>query len=76
MLSGKVETRKDTSALEFGDILRDVAEDVSELRADDRVVVLAPNNCRKIEMVPAWACQKLLPAKVLSFYRQFYLPTA
>ncbi|KAI9789487.1 MAG: Type I Iterative PKS [Peltula sp. TS41687] len=61
VLSGKVETRTGTSALEFSGIVKGVASDVSEFQAGDRVVVLAPNSFRTTERVPAWACQKMLP---------------
>ncbi|OJK01834.1 hypothetical protein ASPACDRAFT_50671 [Aspergillus aculeatus ATCC 16872] len=60
-LSGKVETRKGTAAIEFSGIVRNVASDVSHLAAGDRVVVLAPNTFSTVERVPAWACQKMLP---------------
>ncbi|KAI9368958.1 putative polyketide synthase [Aspergillus egyptiacus] len=60
-LSGKVETRKGTAAIEFSGIVRGVASDVSHLVPGDRVVVLAPNNFTTIERVPAWACLKMLP---------------
>ncbi|KAI2712011.1 hypothetical protein CBS147332_5647 [Penicillium roqueforti] len=60
-LSGKIETRKGTAAIEFSGIVRGVASDVSNLVAGDRVVVLAPNSFSTIERVPAWACLKMLP---------------
>ncbi|CAG8904561.1 unnamed protein product [Penicillium egyptiacum] len=60
-LSGKIETRKGTAAIEFSGIVRAVASDVSHLVVGDRVVVLAPNSFSTIERVPAWACLKMLP---------------
>lgn len=60
-LSGKVETRKGTAAIEFSGIIRAVAEDVTGLAPGDRVVVLGPNTFSTTERVPAWACQKMLP---------------
>jgi NADPH:quinone reductase-like Zn-dependent oxidoreductase len=38
-----------------------VADDVSDFADGDRVVVLAPNNFRTTETVPAWAAVKMLP---------------
>lgn len=61
VLSGKVETQKGTSAIEFSGIVKRVADDVSDFITGDRVVVLAPNNFRTTETVPAWAAVKMLP---------------
>ena len=63
MLSGKVETQKGTSAIEFSGVIRAVADDVHDLRPGDRVCVLAPNSFRTTERVPAWACHKMLPGE-------------
>ncbi|KAJ9366241.1 hypothetical protein DTO282E5_9065 [Paecilomyces variotii] len=60
-LSGKVETRRGTTAIEFSGVIQAVAEDVIHLAPGDRVVVLAPNHFRTTERVPAWACLKMLP---------------
>ena len=61
VLSGKVETRKGTSAIEFSGVIKAVAKDVQNLEPGDRVCVLAPNLFRTTERVPAWACHKMLP---------------
>jgi acyl transferase domain-containing protein len=61
VLSGKVDTQKGTSAIEFSGIVKRVADDVSDFAVGDRVVVLAPNNFRTTETVPAWAAVKMLP---------------
>ena len=61
VLSGKVETRKGTSAIEFSGIVKAVAKNVTDLQPGDRVCVLAPNTFRTTERVPAWACHKMLP---------------
>jgi len=61
VLSGKVETQKGTAAIEFSGVVRRVAKDVSGFAPGDRVVVLAPNNFRTTETVPAWAAVKMLP---------------
>lgn len=61
MLSGKVETRGGTSAIEFSGIIRNVGPDATNLAPGDRVVVLAPHDFRTTERVPAWSCQKMLP---------------
>ena len=61
VLSGKVETKKGTCAIEFSGIVKAVANDVHDIKAGDRVCVLAPNSFRTTERVPAWACHKMLP---------------
>ncbi|KAL8735750.1 MAG: hypothetical protein Q9166_000613 [cf. Caloplaca sp. 2 TL-2023] len=61
VLSGKVETRKGTSAIEFSGVVKATAKDVEDLQPGDRVCVLAPNCFRMTERVPAWACHKILP---------------
>ncbi|KAI4237003.1 MAG: hypothetical protein LQ349_002190 [Xanthoria aureola] len=61
VLSGKVETRKGTAALEFSGVVKATAKDVEDLQPGDRVCVLAPNYFRTTERVPAWACHKMLP---------------
>ena len=61
VLSGKVEIRKGTSAIEIADIVKAVAKNVKDLQTGDRVCALAPNSFRTTERVPAWACYKMLP---------------
>ena len=63
VLSGKVETKRGTSAIEFSGIIKRVGPAVIGLGVGDRVVVLAPNSFRTTERVPAWACQCLLPGE-------------
>ena len=53
VLSGKVETKNGTSAIEFSGIIKAVAEDVQDLHPGDRVCVFAPNLFRTTERVPA-----------------------
>ncbi|KAL8768386.1 MAG: hypothetical protein Q9194_005723 [Teloschistes cf. exilis] len=61
VLSGKVETRKGTAAIEFSGVVKAAAKDVQGLQPGERVCVLAPNCFRTTERVPAWACHKMLP---------------
>ncbi|KAL8702745.1 MAG: hypothetical protein Q9201_004084 [Fulgogasparrea decipioides] len=63
VLSGKVETKKGTSAIEFSGIVKITAKDVQDLQPGDHVCVLAPNCFRTTERVPAWACHKMLPTE-------------
>ncbi|OTA57978.1 polyketide synthase [Hypoxylon sp. EC38] len=60
-ISGHVETKTGTSALEFCGVVKAVAQDVSDIRVGDRVVVMAPNYFTTIERVPAWSAHKMLP---------------
>ncbi|KAF7504184.1 hypothetical protein GJ744_002603 [Endocarpon pusillum] len=59
VLSGKVETRKGTSAIEFSGVVKAVAKDVHDLQPGDRVCVSAPNTFGTTERVPSWACHKM-----------------
>ena len=72
VLSGKVETRKGTSAIEFSGIVKAVAKNVSDLEPGDRVCVLAPNTFRTTERVPAWACHKMLAEESFEVLRPIY----
>ena len=72
VLSGKVETRKGTSAIEFSGIIKAVAKNVSDLQPGDRVCVLAPNTFRTTERVPAWACHKMLPEESFEVLMLFH----
>ena len=53
VLSGKVETKRGTSAIEFSGVIKRVGPAVIGLGVGDRVVVLAPNSFRTTERVPA-----------------------
>jgi len=61
VLGGKTETKDATCMLEFGGVVERVGCDVDGLNPGDRVVVMAPAFFRTSEIVPAWACKKLLP---------------
>ncbi|CAJ2508342.1 Uu.00g133680.m01.CDS01 [Anthostomella pinea] len=62
-ISGHVETRSGTSALEFCGVVTAVALDVSEISVGDRVVVMAPNYFSTVERVPAWSAHRMLPGE-------------
>ncbi|KAI0809557.1 polyketide synthase-like protein [Xylaria sp. FL0064] len=72
-MSGRVETRSGTSALEFCGVITDVGPGVSDIEVGDRVVVLKPNNFSTTERVPAWTVHKLLPGE--EFAEMATLPT-
>ncbi|KAH9904842.1 polyketide synthase [Xylariomycetidae sp. FL2044] len=59
-LTGRVDTKDNTCALEFCGVIERVGCNVSDLRDGDRVVVMAPAHFRTSEVVPRWACIKLL----------------
>ncbi|KAI5867520.1 polyketide synthase [Durotheca rogersii] len=60
-MSGQVETREGTAALEFAGVVTAVGPEVGGLLPGDRVVVMAPHRFATIERVPAWAAHKMLP---------------
>ncbi|KAI0434399.1 polyketide synthase [Xylaria sp. FL1042] len=62
-ISGHVETKGGTSALEFCGVVRSVGQPVgdSDIHVGDRVLVMAPNHFTTIERVPAWSVHKMLP---------------
>ncbi|RYO96329.1 hypothetical protein DL764_007495 [Monosporascus ibericus] len=62
-MTGRVETRTGTAALEFSGIVRAVGSDVDHLKVGDHAVVLAPNHFSTIERVPSWAAHKMLPGE-------------
>lgn len=62
-ISGHVETKTGTSALEFCGVVTAVGPKVDNLEIGDRVVVMAPNNFTTTERVPAWAAHKMLPGE-------------
>ncbi|KAI0423792.1 polyketide synthase-like protein [Xylaria sp. FL1042] len=72
-MSGRVETRSGTSALDFSGVITDVGPGVSDLQAGDRVVVFKPNKFSTTERVPAWTVHKLLPGE--EFAEVATLPT-
>ncbi|KAI0444212.1 polyketide synthase-like protein [Xylaria telfairii] len=59
-LSGRIETRTGTAAIELGGVVVAVGPGV-DLTPGDRVLVVTPNNFSTIERVPAWTAYKLLP---------------
>ncbi|KAI8945258.1 polyketide synthase-like protein [Xylaria longipes] len=62
-MSGHVETRTGTSAIEFSGVVTAVGPGVHDLEPGDRVVVVKPNNFSTIERVPSWTAHKLLPGE-------------
>ena len=57
--SGKVDTRGATSSLECAGVITRVGSGVWNLKAGDRVVVMAPGHFATVESFPEWACEKL-----------------
>ncbi|KAG8158411.1 hypothetical protein KVR01_011533 [Diaporthe batatas] len=64
-VSGRVETRTGTAAIEFSGVVVSVGEGVTHLAPGDHAVVLAPNRFATVERVPAWAAHKMLPSEDL-----------
>ncbi|KAF3934990.1 hypothetical protein ABW20_dc0100217 [Dactylellina cionopaga] len=64
-LGGRVDTKEATCVLEFSGIVEKIGSNVTNLSAGDRVYVMAPSNFRTSEVVPNWACQKLLDTEDL-----------
>jgi acyl transferase domain-containing protein len=62
-MSGRVETRLATTALDFSGVISAIGPDVTHLKPGDRVVGLAPNHFGTTERVPVAAVHKLLPAE-------------
>ncbi|KAK8070927.1 putative polyketide synthase [Apiospora hydei] len=60
-MSGRVETRGATMALDFSGVISAVGPDITHLRPGDRVAGLAPNHFGTTERVPAASCHKMLP---------------
>lgn len=60
-MSGHVETRTGTAAIEFGGIVVATGPDVTNVRVGDRVVVVTPNTFSTIERVPSWTAHRILP---------------
>ncbi|KAI0446147.1 putative polyketide synthase [Xylaria telfairii] len=67
-LNGRVDTRNETTALEFSGVITAVGAglETSHIHVGDRVVVLAPNRFTTTERVPAWAVHKILPSEEYS----------
>ncbi|RDW80301.1 polyketide synthase-nonribosomal peptide synthetase-1 [Coleophoma cylindrospora] len=59
VLAGKVDTPEATCALEFAGVVDEVGCAIHDLVKGDRVVVMAPNHFRSVEIVPRWAAKKL-----------------
>ncbi|KAJ8125048.1 hypothetical protein O1611_g8592 [Lasiodiplodia mahajangana] len=72
-MSGHVETRTGTAAIEFAGVVMAVASDVKDLVPGDRVVVIKPNSFSTIERIPSWTAHKLLPEE--DFVVMATLPT-
>ena len=60
-MSGHVETRNGTAALEFGGIVVATGSAVTNVSVGDRVVVVTPNKFSTVERVPSWTAHRLLP---------------
>ncbi|KAI3334195.1 polyketide synthase-like protein [Ustulina deusta] len=60
-MSGHVETRTGTSAIEFGGLVTAIGPGVTNVDVGDRVVVVTPNKFSTTERVPSWTAHKLLP---------------
>ena len=58
--SGKVDTLEATSSLECAGVVTRVGDNVSDLVAGDRVVVMAPGHFASRESFPHFACENLL----------------
>ncbi|KAF3402032.1 Polyketide synthase-nonribosomal peptide synthetase [Penicillium rolfsii] len=60
VLAGKVDTPNATCTLEYSGVVERLGGEVKDLKAGDRVVVMAPGHFKSSEIVPHWACKKLL----------------
>ncbi|KAJ3577851.1 hypothetical protein NPX13_g2715 [Xylaria arbuscula] len=60
-MSGRVETKTATTALDFAGVVSAVGPDVTHLKPGDRVAGLAPNYFGTTERVPVAAVHKMLP---------------
>ncbi|RYP78219.1 hypothetical protein DL771_000696 [Monosporascus sp. 5C6A] len=60
-MSGRVETHKSTTALDFSGVVSAVGPEVTHLKPGDRVVAWAPNHFGTTERVPAASVHKMLP---------------
>ncbi|XXG99710.1 hypothetical protein Hte_006051 [Hypoxylon texense] len=60
-LTGKVDTRDATCTIEYGGVIRRIGSAVRDFSPGDRVIAMAPGKFKTHEIVPSWACQKLLP---------------
>ncbi|KAI9693762.1 MAG: Type I Iterative PKS [Bathelium mastoideum] len=68
VLSGRVDTRHATCSVEFTGVVERIGSAVFELRRGDSVLVMAPNHFGTFEIVPQWACCKLLPGEDLATF--------
>ncbi|KAI1355392.1 polyketide synthase-like protein [Xylaria sp. FL0043] len=62
-MSGHVETKTGTAAIEFGGVVTAVGPGVTNINVGDRVVVVTPNTFSTTERVPSWTAHKLLPGE-------------
>ncbi|KFA72420.1 hypothetical protein S40288_08039 [Stachybotrys chartarum IBT 40288] len=60
VFGGKITTQNGTTSVEFCGIVERVGSEVSRFKPGDRVVALAPSHFGTTEIVPEWACYKLL----------------
>lgn len=73
-ISGRVETRNGTKALEFTGIVTAIGPDITDFKVGDHVLVCAPNHFSTTERVPSWQAHRLLPEEDLKTMAT--LPTA
>ncbi|KAF3933903.1 hypothetical protein ABW19_dt0204636 [Dactylella cylindrospora] len=59
-LGGRVDTKRATCLLEFSGVIEKTGSGVTDLVVGDRVYVMAPSYISTSEIVPHWACHKLL----------------
>ncbi|TGJ84628.1 hypothetical protein E0Z10_g4132 [Xylaria hypoxylon] len=62
-MSGHVETRTGSLAIEFGGLVTATGPGVTNVNVGDRVVVVVPNYFSTIERVPSWTAHRLLPSE-------------
>ncbi|KAI9154978.1 Highly reducing polyketide synthase virA [Paramyrothecium foliicola] len=62
-MSGRVETKQATTALDFSGVVSAVGPGVTHLQPGDRVVAFAPNYFGTVERVPAGSVHKMLPTE-------------
>ncbi|KAI0393705.1 reducing type I polyketide synthase 10 [Xylariaceae sp. FL0594] len=72
VLAGRVDTPDGTCQLECAGVVEQVGSEVTEFAVGDRVVAMAPTHFQKYQVLPAWACHKLLESE--SFDEMATLP--
>ncbi|KAI0406569.1 polyketide synthase [Xylaria palmicola] len=58
--AGKVDTQGITCTLEHAGVVEAVGDEVTDFAPGDRITAMAPAHFQTTEVVPSWACQKLL----------------